>query len=279
MSKPQFNIQKVSNHGASHPVVARLVMQTDDLLGFLDKKKKAEAMRIYIDLHKRLLQCHDIAERIFKEKERALAYYIAALPSGSTTIPHVINLDMEAESFLLVAKQYIRDLVKAINLLLKATLKIDSAVFWDHTGAESSVVKWAKRTYGNQHPTTQMFSEEDKWISELVKKRNAVEHPGGFSGTLVVENYKHTSQGIVPPSWRRDGSANAPSDIFRDLRTYLENMLTLGEDIVAKALEHSDVPKIFKIAEIPVERRSKVAPRRLMVVLSEDAIAAAKRSD
>ncbi|MDX0622435.1 hypothetical protein GOD54_21275 [Sinorhizobium medicae] len=274
MSKPQFNIQKVSNHGASHPVVARLVMQTDDLLGFLDKKKKAEAMRIYIDLHKRLLQCHDIAERIFKEQERA-----AALPSGSTTIPHVINLDMEAESFLLVAKQYIRDLVKAINLLLKATLKINSAEFWDPTGAESSVVKWAKRTYGNQHPTTQMFSEEDKWISELVKKRNAVEHPGGLSGTLVVENYKHTSQGIVPPSWRRDGSANAPSDIFCDLRTYLENMLTLGEDIVAKAFEHSDVPKIFKIAEIPVERRSKDAPRRLMVVLSEDAIAAAKRSD
>src|ERR1700730_5267579 len=36
--------------------------------------------------------------------------------------------------------------------------------------------------------------------------RNAVEHPGGHSGTLMIENFKITPVGLTPPTWTRVGN-------------------------------------------------------------------------
>lgn len=274
MSDPPFVVQKISNHGVSHPVPARLVIQTDELLKFtrIDKKAQADVMQVYLELHRRLLQCHDIADRIFAERDRTVASFIGELGKGNSTIPYVINLEMEAESFLLVAKQYLRDLVKALNLLLNANLAVDAKVWWESKGSGTTeVVKWATKTFGDQHPDTKMFAEEQVWVSELVKKRNAVEHPGGKSGTLIIENFKATKEGIVAPSWRREGSANPkPTDIFQDIRVNLNNMLTLAEDIVVIAVHQEIRGRPIRIAEIPAEQRDRTMPVRLKVVLVDE---------
>lgn len=274
MSNPPFVFQKVSNHGTTHPVVARLLMQTHELLQFtrLDQSVKEDVMTIYGELHRRLLQCHDIAVRIFAERDRTVAAFIGELGKGNSGIPYVINLEAEAESFLYVAKQYLRDLVKALNLLLGANLPVDASVWWDKKGGgKSDVVKWATKTYGEQHPTTKMFAEEDIWVSELVKKRNAAEHHGGHSGTLVIDNYKFGKDGLIAPSWRRDGSVNAtPTDIFHDIRVNLENMLTLAEDIVAVAVHQEICDRPIRIAEIPVDQRDEAKPIRLKAVLVDE---------
>lgn len=153
-------------------------------------------MRVYMDLHKRLLQCHDIADRMFAERDRAVAAFLEVMRQGQRSLPFAINLDVEAESFLLASKQYLRDLVKALNLLLDAKLPMEAAIFWDRKGrGESKVVEWATAKFGADHPTTAMFIEEDGWIAELVKKRNAVEHPNGYSGALIFENYKLMPEG------------------------------------------------------------------------------------
>lgn len=74
----------------------------------------------------------------------------------------------------------------------------------------------------------------------------------------------------MPPTWRRDGSQNAhPSDVYGDIQTSLENMLTLGEDIVATAVHHRRLTDFIDIAEIPVEKRDKQIPKRLALVFNE----------
>lgn len=275
MSKPPFVFQQISKHGSSHPVVARLVMQSQDLLGFtrFDKETKDKAFSLFVELHRRLLQCHDIADRIFAERERTIASYLKELGEGSSSLPHAIDLDMEAENFLLVAKHYLRDLVKALNLLLDAKLPVDSSVFWDKKGAgQSEVVKWATKTYGEQHHVTKMFAEEDVWVSELVKKRNAVEHPGGYSGNLLVQNYRYEKDvGVHAPLWRRDGPDGVvEGDIFNDIKVYLDNMLTLAEDIIATAVMLNNAHGVITVAEIPVAERNAMMPKRLKMVFTEE---------
>ncbi len=274
---PTFIFHKMSNHGASHPVVARLTMQTDDLLRAVDIGQKArdDIMQVYFGLQNRLLHCYDLADKIFEARKRTLNEYVEQLRQGNNSIPFVIDLQMNAESFLLASKPYIRDLVKAINLLFGAKLPVDAKVFWDKTGAgNSDIVKWATAEFGKDHPITKMFADDDGWIAEMIKKRNAVEHPEDKNGTLVIENYRFKNGRVLPPSWYRDGSKNPnPSDIFADIATMRENMLTLGEDIVALALDHKGLSKVLRIVEIPVEKRDPKVPKRLQIGLSKEALA------
>lgn len=99
MSNPPFVFQKVSNHGTSHPVVTRLLLQTEELLRFtrIDREVKEEVMTVFGELSRRLLQCHDIAERIFTERNRTVGQFISEFGTGSSRIPYVIGLETEAE--------------------------------------------------------------------------------------------------------------------------------------------------------------------------------------
>ncbi|AVA22787.1 hypothetical protein [Rhizobium sp. NXC24] len=277
VKKPTFVFQQVSNHGASHPVVARLTLQTFELLNavHIEKETREAIMEVYMGLQTRLLHCYDLADRIFDERERTLNAFLLELRKGNTSVPFIIDLQVNAESFLLAAKQYLRDLVKPLNLLFGANLPIEASIFWDKTGAgNSQIVKWATAEFGKDHSITKMFSDDHDWIAELVKKRNAVEHPGGKNGTLIIENFKLKGGRVVAPSWYRDGSKNpTPSDILSDILATRENMLTLGEDIVAHAVEQKGMSKALQIAEIPVEERDPKTPIRLQIVLNEEALA------
>src|SRR3984893_4474676 len=96
-----------------------------------------------------------------------------------------------------------------------------------------------------------MLSREEYWISDIIKLRNAVEHPGGHSGTLVIENFKMTPVGLTPPTWTRVGNEPRPSTfVFHDLDAFQHNMLTFAEDIL-----------LFGIANHPI------APQLPVVVL------------
>ncbi|PLU57382.1 hypothetical protein BMJ20_33505 [Sinorhizobium medicae] len=277
MAKPTFVFQQVSNHGASHPVVARLTLQTDDLLkaaGF-GKETREAVMEVYMGLQTRLLHCYDLADKIFTERDRTMNAFLLELSKGNHSLPFVIDLQVNAESFLLAAKQYLRDLVKALNLLFGANLPVDAKVFWNKAGPENSeIVKWATAKFGTDHHITRMFADDNGWISELVKKRNAVEHPGDKNGTLIIENFRVKNGAVVPPTWYRDGSKNpTPSEIFRDLRAMRENMLTLGEDMVVVAIEQKGLHEILRIAEIPEDKRDPKTPKRFQIVLSQEALA------
>ena len=54
-------IRRVSNYGTSHPVFARLRVQSDELLQWanLPKDKQDDVLGIHIGLTNRLLKCHE----------------------------------------------------------------------------------------------------------------------------------------------------------------------------------------------------------------------------
>ena len=95
--------------------------------------------------------------------------------------------------------------------------------------------------------------------------RNAVEHPDGYSGRLVIENFRRDpDQKLSEPVWYRlkDGNnATEPSSIRADFDTFIHNLLTLGEDVlVSWANENLEWPEMMEIAVIPEERRDPKTP-------------------
>jgi hypothetical protein len=102
-------------------------------------------------------------------------------------------------------------------------------------------------------------------VEYIIGLRNACEHPGGYSGNLLIENFTLDPDGkIAEPTWHRekDGQPlDAPSSIRADMEAIIHNLLTLGEDIVASwAADNLKAPALMRIRHIPAEQRDPKCP-------------------
>ena len=134
---------------------------------------------------------------------------------------------------------------------------------------DSKIVKWASSTFGDDDELTLLLRTEQTWVGQCIRKRNAVEHPGGKSGTLTICNVRATTDGkFVFPSWNLDNEPE--SDIYTDMRTIMHNMLTVAEDLlvicIKKRLKFSSV-EFYEIAEAD---RNPEIPKRFRMGLSPD---------
>ncbi len=206
----QFVIQKVSHRGVSHPVVARLSIQVKDIIEFsgLGSNIKENILKVCIgDLQSRLGKCWDIWQRIENEQRRCDSEY---KPSNERVvqIPHIKDLDRDVDNFFYESKNFLRDL---ISLVLKAffpEINFSDAgkAFLPNKKGEVEIICWAESKFGKNDGLTKMLREDVTWISELIRKRNAIEHPNGHSGVLTVFNIEVDEDGrLIAPIWQRTG--------------------------------------------------------------------------
>jgi hypothetical protein len=99
----RFVIQKISEHGTSNPIVARLTIQTFNLLEWLDcdAQRKEDLIGAYLELNRRLLQCFDHQQRLVVARAKTVEATQGVLEKGNYSVPFVIGLQEEAEGFLL----------------------------------------------------------------------------------------------------------------------------------------------------------------------------------
>lgn len=261
-----FVFQKISNHGSENPIVARLSIQTIDLIRWLKATEEEKKLIIenYIELQRRLLNCFDIQRRLLVARDEALGNAVTIWESGQNTVPHIIGLQEEVEGFLFSAKTYLREVARLLNSLFRANLPNDAAIFWDPKGGESKVAKWSKDRFGEDHATTRMLASEADWIGEIVRKRNAVEHPGDKSGILKLTNYERVAAGIIPPHWSRVGANHVDAtDIYKDISVIMDNLLTLAEDLLIEAVRNQPLFPQIILAFIPEKDRSPEVPVRV----------------
>jgi hypothetical protein len=247
-------IRKISNYGAWHPIVARLKVQTHELAQWADlsEDKKLELLAVYSDLADRLLNCHEIYVRISVGLEKEIAEHHSNPDAQVKKVPHLVGLRGEVENFLYESKNYLRDVLRVLDIFFAAKFDEASAFYPSTAGGKSKLVLWAAAKFGPSDHFTTMLRSEQEWAAELIRKRNAVEHPGGKSGTLHVENFKRLPDGrFALPHWYRDH--NQPTGLVQDLETYLENMLTLGEDMLVSCIHpSSDATRVNRICRNPV---------------------------
>ncbi|MGO4127377.1 hypothetical protein AB4Z01_23455 [Inquilinus sp. YAF38] len=261
-----FEIRKISDVGTSHPVVARLGPQTAELVQWIDltKANREALVELYTrTLSPRLLRCHENREELVNKIVNSAERIQEQKDSRVREIPHVIGLDGIVESFLYEAKNYLRDLLGLFQIVYGCELK-DASAFTDLKGVgDSNLVKWAAATLGANHHLTELLKTEQGWTAKLIRMRNALEHPGGLSGTMTIENIVALPDGYVPPTWSRTGEPK--SDVVGDMDAALDNMLTLAEDLLIHATKDKSIFKDIAFYEIPIERRNLHCPIRFSV--------------
>lgn len=269
-----FTIRKISNYGVSHPVVARLSVQTSELIKFSDlsKEDQQQVGALYMStLQPRLLKCHDILKRL----RQALRESVASVEEEQKqsqgrimALPYVIGLEGEVESFLYETKNYLRDLLNLFRILF-GFKEIKASQFCDVKGkGESQITVWSKKKFAEDDDLTKLLRSEQVWVEQCVRMRDAVEHPGGFSGTLTIHNVRPHPQGLIPPSWSRSGGAE--SDIFTDMETLMDNLLTIAEDLLVACIKKRLSFPNIEFYAIPADERNVEIPQRLRIGLAAE---------
>jgi hypothetical protein len=271
-----FQFKKTLEHGTTNPIVARLSLQILKILEQCDASQdvKVRVGELYINsLQKKLLRCWEIDERFKKEFAAALDNY--KLPSAANAavhVPQISRLEEECHNFLYEAKNFIRDLLQVVNQLYGTTF--EEASEFSRTKKGQSLVEFAEKTFGADDGKTKMLEEAVLMIEELISMRNAVEHPEGLSGKLVIANFMlGADRKLDEPTWHRekDGKVVAePSSIRADMEASIHNLLMLGEDVfVSWASDHLQVQDMMRIAYIPEERRNPDCPIQYTVTASQ----------
>jgi hypothetical protein len=192
-------------------------------------------------------------------------------------IPHVLRLEEECHNFLHGAKNFIRDLLKVFNLLYGTTFVEASEYLWPKKGkGKQSLIGFAELTFGADDPKTKVIRDFSPVVERVVTYRNAVEHEGGWSGTLRIMNFRFQPGGkILEPGWliEKDGKNTPETSIGADLCGIVENLLVLAEDIfVSWAADHLRMPQFSQIYFVPEEDRDAIQPVKYVVNATQELV-------
>jgi hypothetical protein len=274
-----FEIRKILDVGAGHPVVARLGKQISDLLNWagFEKPKRDAIFSLYIHtLTSRLLRCYASRDEILRLRNESVSAVKNQSNQSMREVPQVVGLQALAEQFLYEAKNYLRDILVLFEIVYGCPLKNASAFADTKDKGDGDFVKWATEKFGTANSFAAMVRVDQRWITEIIRKRNAVEHPGGHSGTLTIQNIRVNNEKewvgtYIPPTWQRTGRVE--SDILQDMNCNLDNLLTFAEDVLVEILKREEPTKTIAFYEIPADERDPQCPVRIRVDLSPEMLA------
>lgn len=272
-----FEFKKVLEHGTRNPIVARLSLQTLQILKRCNASKDIQdnVGDLYMNsLQKKLLRCWEIEERFKKEFAEAVSKYNPpTVANAPVEVPQIARLEEECHNFLYETKNFIRDLLKVVNHLYGTAFEEASEFVRAKKGSQS-LIEFADKTFGADDGKTKMLKEAVPFIEDLINMRNAVEHPDGYNGELVIANFTlGANRKIDEPTWHRekDGKAASKSSSIRaDMETCINNLLALGEDVfVSWAWDHLQLPEMTRLAYIPEDKRDPICPIKWTVTVSQ----------
>lgn len=267
-----FVLKRVSDVGSANPIVARLSLQFNKIIEFYNLSDSAKT-RIQLVLNKdiqpRLLSCEKIAIELNSEIDEVLRVIketgLKKQANGMVLeVPHILRLEERIEAYLYNAKSCLRDVLKIYNIVFGASF---SEARYDQA------IRWAGEKFGENDSLTKFLKlDHDRWIQTLVKMRNAIEHPGGYSGYLNIHNFdiktENVQVAITEPSWNLNDEI--PTSIRGDIQVFVNNILELSEDVVLSVLDKVGKPPMFIILEIPEDQRNEDAPIRFRIALAQE---------
>lgn len=270
-----FQLIKTSDHGTSNPIVARLSLQTNELVGFctsIDKKVKEEILELFHNkIQPRVITCDEISQEITKEImsiANSLDENGFNIQSQGRVIevPHLTNLEPRIENYLYSYKSALRELSKLFNIFFQTEF---------NEARYDKILKWSIENFGEDNELSRLIKEDHGlWIQKVIAMRNAVEHPGGYSGTLHINNFTLVPENhqnypsVTEPTWHLNDSPQV--SIAQDLLVNTTNLLEFCEDMLVVCMVNKGIPKMIRVAEIPEKDRDPTCPFRLKMVLHEN---------
>ena len=163
---------------------------------------------------------------------------------------------------------FCRDYPKSVLRDLAGLFDIFFDIKFDHS-RYNDILKWAQKYFSEDHPISKFIEANQPWLKDIVQRRNAVEHPGGYSGHLYIKNIQFVDEKenphVVPPTWHLN--ENQASPIHNDLQVILRNLLEFSEILFVLILQTIESPFPLRFYEIPEEERREEAPVRFGVTI------------
>lgn len=265
-----YQISKVSDHGTANPIVARLCIQTAELVKFCPRGEPfhKSVLSLYHDLiQKHLLECDQIAQSLAQDmlriNEELKVKGIQTQAQGRVIeVPQVLRLVPRVEQFLYCSKSVLRDLATVFNLFFGKSFQ---------DPRYDKIILWAEKEFGPECELARMLREDhDLWIKQVIAMRNAVEHPGGYSGRLHIHNLalvpsNHPDYPIMePPVWHLNDEPK--KELISDLLVLVSNLLELCEDTLIICISISGLSGVVEFAQIPEAQRDPNCPIRIRAV-------------
>jgi hypothetical protein len=214
------------NVGCSNPIVARLVIQSEEILKqaiFIQSVNKVEILQQLHKIKELLLTCESIASKVLSEEKRIIEDIktrgITKDNHGRALnpFPHIPNLDIDAENFLIQANK----IVRMLCLLPKSLIELKKTdTNFDHLA----------KTLQNALPidsnvTAYVIANADG-IRRVVHLRNYSEHPGEIA--TAIKNFEVMPNGSIRvPAW---GFATEElRSISNDMAAIVEFLLRITE--------------------------------------------------
>jgi len=267
-----YVITKTCEHGTSNPIVARLSVQSRQLMEpfSISREKSDSAWAIIHDkIQPELLNCYDIWIHITNEENRIIDEIerkgINIQVDGRiASIDSIPKLHDSSKAFLHSAHAALREIKSLICCFYDCDDKIKQVADKDY----EHLTKWLKKKFGDADEFPILVEKDcSVWLSEVWKKRNTIPHPGGYSGLLNVSNFTASRDSetmewnAVVPTWNRND--DNPTPITRDMGIIVDNILRFSENILVLCLRklESILPIIF--IEFDTNDRDANCPVRL----------------
>lgn len=264
-----IKVTELSKHGTTNPIVARLHVQTSELIQFA--KLPAEASEIlfqsYFDLGLKLLDCWDISEKIRLEVNDIVKNFVVARNDIGINVPYMQSIKTDAHHFLYIAKNFLRDLTGVVNIFFGTSFN-EASNFSETMKPKNFIRGWLSQNSKEDEALIALLQRSEAGITAIIKKRNAVEHPRGKSGVLYVHNFEHKGGGFNLPSWNLND--NPREDISKELGKVTEELLIFSEELLITALSRRLVMANLFFLEIPAEHRDPTCPKRFFVQIASE---------
>lgn len=270
-----FVIKKVSDHGTTNPIVARLSIQTSEIIKFfqIEQEARDHVLNVYLNhLQPRLLNCNDIAISVKNEYDQIMEDIvndkISQQPGGRVIeLPQVNDLINRAETFLYHAKSSLRDIAKIFEPLFDEEIT--------HS-RYNDISKMLAKKYGVDAPLVKLLQDDEAWIKDVIDMRNTVEHPASKLGPLQILNVELVATNesgqrfFQGPVWFLNGEE--PFSIPTDMNVITDNILRFAEDLLIASYIQLHPDSAIQFAEIPENERNPDSPIRLRAVLDKSKI-------
>jgi hypothetical protein len=273
-----FDVAKQLEHGTRNAIVARLTVQPLEILNHchIVKADAEKFVEVSTDgLAKRLLRCWEIEQRLRKEAERCRAEFKPPAPgdpAGKT--PQIPRLREDCEDFLHQGRNYLRDLLKLVNLLW-GTQYADASEWVKGKGGRPSVQDFIVGKFGEKHVNATFIRQYQACIEPFVLMRNAVEHPD--TERLVIRNFTRDGQTLREPVWSREKNGKVeygPLPIIDGMDVAIRNLLVLAEDmLVMWAQVNLVAPGLVEVRVIPEATRNPASPIKYRIRPSDALLA------
>ena len=177
-----FIFKKILDHGASNPIVARLIMQTLEIIKFCDIAEHTK--RQVVDSIEALSQGSSFtAGRSGSDSNRSSVRQWRPR-QRSLTSPTYFALRRSVVPSCTKSRTTSRP-AKVFNLLYGTNFKEAREFSRPKKKGGESLVKFASNDLAQTIGEQSCFKEAVGWVEYSIDHRNAVEHPGGYSGELV----------------------------------------------------------------------------------------------